>query len=280
MRNIRVKQIKDAMRELCLEANFNLRQDILAALKKALRQEKNKRSKRILSMLIENAAIAKKERRAICQDTGAVSVYISVGQDVRITGGDFEKAIQEGVREAYRSGHLRKSIVESPIKRKNTGTNTPVVIHTEIVKGKKLKMTVLPKGFGSENKSSIKMMKPTDSEKEIISFVTETAKGAGADACPPYVIGVGLGGTFDKAAWLSKMALTIRIDRKNPRPHLRKLEEEILKKLNTLNIGPMGLGGKMTCLGINVLEYPTHIAGLPVAVNISCHATRSASKIL
>jgi len=280
MRNINTTKIKDVVSELCIKANTSLRGDILRALKKARSKETHKTSKRILGILLENAAIAKKEKRAICQDTGFVSVYLRIGQDVKLTGGALQNAIHEGVREAYRKGFLRKSVVKSPILRTNTATNTPSIIYTEIVKGEKLTITVVPKGIGSENKSKLKMLKPTEGEKEIISFVLEVVKEAGPDACPPYILGIGLGGMFDKAPFLAKKALTLPIDKPNPKRHLRKLENAILKKVNKLGIGPMGFGTKTMALGVRILEYPTHIGGLPVAVSIGCHVTRNASKTI
>jgi len=280
MRKINVKKIKDVVSELCIESNVKLRSDIKRTIAKALKKETNKPAKNILKVLLENATIAKKDRRALCQDTGFVSVYLLIGQDVKLVGGDLKKAINNGVRMGYRKGFLRKSVVKSPLLRLNTGTNTPSIINTEIVKGDKVKITLVPKGFGSENKSKIKMLNPTQGEKDIVNFVLEAVKEAGPDACPPYILGIGLGGTFDKAASLAKEALTLPLGRVNPKKHLRNLEKDIFKKVNKLNIGPMGLGGKTTCLGVNILEYPTHIAGLPVAVNIGCHITRSASRTI
>jgi len=278
MKKISASKIEYTVRKLCVRANTLLRPDILRALKKARRVETHKTSKRILGILLENARIAKKEKRAICQDTGFVSVYVELGQDVRITGGGLTEAVNRGVMRAYKDAFLRKSVVKSPLLRENTATNTPSMIHTEIVKGDKLNITVLPKGVGSENKSALKMLKPTEGEKEIISFVLEVVGEAGPDACPPYILGIGLGGMFDKAPFLAKKALTLSISRPNPKRHLRKLENAILKGVNKLGIGPMGFGATTTCLGVRILEYPTHIGGLPVAVNIGCHATRSAGK--
>ena len=280
MRRIEAKRIREVVSELCIEANINLRRDVLAALKKGLKAEKNKTAKTILKEIIENARIAKKERLPMCQDTGMVAVYCDIGQDVLIARGDLSEAINEGARDGYRKGYLRKSIVKSPIVRINTGKNTPPVIYTDIVKGNKVGITVVPKGFGSENKSKQCMLNPTAGEKEIVSFAIEVLKEAGPDACPPYILGVGLGGTFDKAAHLAKEALILPVGKPNPKKYLRKLEKEIMKKANSLGIGPMGFGGKTTCLGVNILEYPTHIAGLPVAVNLGCHITRSAGKVI
>ena len=280
VRKIEAARIRNAVSGLSVKANVDLRGDIRRALKKALKKETKKRAKNILKVLLENAEIAKKERRAICQDTGMVSVYLRVGQNVMVTRGSLNEAVRRGIRDGYKKSFLRKSIVKSPLLRVNTATNTPPVIHTEITKGARLGITVMPKGFGSENKSKIKMLNPTDGEKEIISFVADVVREAGPDACPPYILGIGLGGTFDKAAALAKEALALSVDRPSPKKHLKKLESAILKKINKLGIGPMGLGGKTTCLGVNIMEYPTHIAGLPVAVNVSCHATRSASKVI
>lgn len=280
MREIDVSKIKDAVRELCLEANFVLQRDVLEALKKAASGEKNPRAKGILKSIIENAKIAKSKRLAICQDTGMVTVFVEVGREVAIVGGDFKNAINEGVREAYKKGCLRKSVVEDPLVRNNTNTNTPCIIHTDFVEGDRVKITVSPKGFGSENKSQIRMFKPTDSIEDIKEFVLGAVKQAGPDACPPLVLGIGIGGTFDESAYLAKKALIRPIDTRNPKRHIAKLEKELLKEINALGIGPMGLGGNTTALGVNILEFPTHIAGLPVAVNVSCHATRSAEKVL
>ena len=280
MRKINVGKIRNAVRDLCLEANFVLRRDIMAALKKALSNETDMRSWNIIRSIVENAWAAKSRKIAICQDTGLVSVFLEIGQGVALAGGDLEKAVNDGVREAYKKGFLRKSVVADPLLRKNTGTNTPCVIYTAVVPGVKVKITVAPKGFGSENRSRIKMFRPTASVDAIKKFVLETAREAGADACPPFVIGVGMGGTFDKAAYLAKKALLRPSDRGNPKRHIGRLEEELLKDINSLGIGPMGLGGKTTALGVNILEYPTHIAGLPVAVNVSCHATRSAERVV
>ena len=279
MREISVSKIKDTVRDLCLEANFVLRKDILKALKAGLKKEKG-RSRDIIKSIIENAGIARKKRIAICQDTGMALVNVEVGQDVVITGGDLKKAINDGVKEAYHKGYLRKSVVADPILRLNTNTNTPAVILTDIVEGDRIKLEVSPKGFGSENKSAIKMFRPTASIEEIKDFILETARKAGPDACPPLVLGIGIGGTFERSALLAKKALLRPIDIRNPKKHIAGLERELLKAVNSLAMGPMGLGGKTTCLGVNILEEPTHIAGLPVAVNVSCHATRSAGCIL
>ena len=280
MREINVSKIRDTVTELCLKANFELRRDILKALKTAFKMETDPRAKNILKAIIENAVLAKKKHIAICQDTGFVSVFIELGRSVLLSGGDLSEAVHKGVEDAYKRGYLRKSIVNDVLTRKNTNTNTPSIIHIDIVDGDKIKISVSAKGFGSENKSAIKMLKPTACDKDIIDFVTEVVKRAGPDACPPYVLGVGLGGTFDHAAHLSKRALLRSVESGNSKRHFRRLEKDILKAVNSLKIGPMGLGGKTTALGVNVEEFPTHIAGLPVAVTVSCHATRSAEKTI
>ena len=280
MREIDVSKIKDAVAELCLKANFELRKDVLKALKGAIKKESNGRAKNILKAVIENARIAKKKRIAICQDTALVSVYIELGSSVVLTGGGLVRAVNKGVEEAYKKGYLRKSVVSDPLMRKNTNTNTPCVIHIDIVEGDRVRTAVSIKGFGSENKNAIKMFRPTDTEKDIMKFILDSVKDAGPDACPPFVLGIGIGGTFDHAAYLSKKALLRHLETRNPKKHFRALEKDILKAINHLGIGPMGLGGKTTALGVNIEDFPTHIAGLPVAVSISCHATRSAEKVL
>ena len=279
MREIDVKKIRETVSELCLRANFELRRDVMKALKSALKKETNARAKNILKEVIENAKLARKRRLAICQDTGLVSIFLEMGSGVTIKG-DLEEALHGGVEDAYKKGYLRKSVVGDPLLRGNTKTNTPCIIHVDIINGDRLKISVSPKGFGSENKSAIKMLRPTASEKDIIGFVTEVVRLAGPDACPPYILGIGIGGTFDHAAHLSKRALLRPIGSDNKKRHFRRLENDILKAVNSLDIGPMGLGGKTTALGVNIEEFPTHIAGLPVAVTVSCHATRSAEKVL
>ena len=279
MREIEVRKIREAVIELCLKANFELRKDVLKALKTDLKRETKPGARKILKEIIENARLAKKKRLAICQDTGIVSVYLEIGSDISIKG-DLEEAIHKGVEDAYKKGYLRKSVVGDSLIRKNTNTNAPCIVHIDIVKGDRLKITVSPKGFGSENKSAVKMLRPTASENEIVDFVSDVVKNAGAGACPPLILGVGIGGTFDHAAYLSKKALLRPIESKNVKKHFRKLEKDILRAVNSLKIGPMGLGGKTTVLGVNIEEFPTHIAGLPVAVSVSCHATRSAEKTL
>lgn len=280
MREIDVSKIKDAVRELCLKANFELRKDVLQAIKAAVKKETNGRAKKILKSIIDNAALARKKRIAICQDTGVVTVSLDIGQNVVFVGGDLKRAVDDGVAEAYKKGCLRKSVVDDPLLRKNTNTNTPAVIMTDIARGDDVKIEVSPKGFGSENKSRVKMFKPTASLEEIKDFIVDVVREAGPDACPPLVLGICIGGTFETSARLAKRALSRPIDRRNPKRHIAGLERELLREINSLGMGPMGLGGRTTALGVNILEAPTHIAGLPVAVNVSCHATRSAERIL
>jgi len=280
MREIHVGKITDAVRDLCLEANFHLRKDVLGALKAALQREGNPRAKRILSDIITNAKIARSKRLAICQDTGMAVVFLEIGQDAALVGGDLREAVDEGVRQAYRQGRLRKSVVRDPCLRENTSDNTPSIIHVDIVGGDRVKITVSPKGFGSENKSAVRMFRPTETPDAIRDFVLETVRAAGADACPPLVLGVGIGGTFEEAALLAKKALVRPLDEPSRKRHFAKMERDLLKEINALGIGPMGLGGKTTALGVRVDGAPTHIAGLPVAVNVSCHATRSARKVI
>lgn len=279
MREINVSKIREAVAELCLKANFELRMDVLRALREALKKEDIPRAKNTLKAIIENARLAKKKKIAICQDTGFVSVFLEIGEDVVISG-NIKEAVSKGVEDAYKKGYLRKSVVNDPLIRKNTNTNTPCILNIDIVEGDRLRVIVSPKGFGSENKCAIKMFSPADSEKDIINFVLDVVKKAGPDACPPLILGIGIGGTFDHAALLSKKALLRSIEIRNKKKHLRALEKDLLKAVNSLKIGPMGLGGKTTALGVNVEEFSTHIAGLPVAVGVSCHATRSAQKVL
>jgi fumarate hydratase subunit alpha len=275
MRTIPASKITKVISELSIQANFVLRPDVLAGLKNALKKETNKRAKKILEAIIKNASIAKKEKLAICQDTGLPCVFVELGQEVKING-DLKQAINKGVELGYKKGFLRNSMIKDPLLRGKSGYQ-PAIIHIDLVKGKKLKLTVLPKGFGCENKTQIKMFNPTAKLEEIKKFIINAVKSAGPDACPPYVVGVGIGGTADYACLLAKKALLRKL---NPKRYTlyAKLEAILLKEINKLNIGPMGLGGKSTCLGVNIETYPTHIAGLPVAVNISCHALRSATK--
>jgi fumarate hydratase subunit alpha len=278
MRVISAEKITRAVKNLCFKANFELRPDVLAVLKKAYALEKNRRAKSILKAVIDNAAIAKKDKLAICQDTGMPCVFIELGQDVKIRG-DFKKAINQGIEEGYKKGYLRNSIIRDPINR-GKSFYSPGIIHLDLVKGSKIKITVLPKGFGCENKSQLKMFNPTAKVEEIKKFIIEAVKNAGPDACPPYVVGVGIGGTADYACLLAKKALLNKITTSQGHNVTSKLKGELSEDINKLHIGSMGLGGEITALAINILTSPTHIAGLPVAVNISCHALRSATAIL
>jgi len=280
MRTIPSDKIRDAVSNLCIKANVALRQDVLQALNRAFIKETNKKAKDALGAIIKNAFIAEKEKLAICQDTGLPVVFLEIGNNIKITG-DLKSAVNKGVESGYRKGFLRDSIIKDPLLRGKPGC-LPAIIHTDIVKGNKLKITVFPKGFGCENKSLLKMFKPTAKINEIKKFIIDAVKMAGPDACPPYIVGVGIGGTADYAAFLAKKALLKKILK--PRTYnlepKTQLEQELLKEINRLNIGPMGLGGKTTALAVNIEVYPTHIAGLPVAVDISCHALRSATEII
>ncbi len=280
MREIKAETISQTVAQLCAEANFNLREDVLSSLKSALEREDCPRAKDIIKALLENAVIAKREKLPLCQDTGMVTVFLEVGQQVIIANGDLREAVDEGVRRGYRKGYLRKSVVDDPLTRKNTGDNTPAIIHTELVSGDKLKMTIFPKGFGSENVSALTHILPSQGKEGVKEFVLKTVKKSGAKGCPPLIVGVGLGGTMEKAALLAKQALLRPLNSCHQERHIAQLEKEILEEINQLGIGPQGLGGKTTALGVNMETYPTHIAGLPLAVNISCHALRQASRIL
>ncbi|PIQ91250.1 MAG: fumarate hydratase [Candidatus Omnitrophica bacterium CG11_big_fil_rev_8_21_14_0_20_41_12] len=277
MREIKASQITKAVMELVRRANFILRNDVRFALGSAYRLEKNKRAKTILKAILDNAVYAKQNSLAICQDTGMPVVFTEVGQDVKISG-DLKAAINKGIKDGYRKYSLRSSIVGDPLLR-GIPKFSPCIIHTDIVRGNRIKLIVLPKGFGCENKSRLMMFKPTATIKEVKKFIIEAVKSAGADACPPYVVGVGIGGSADYASILGKKALLEKLSTKHYTPYA-KLESDLLKEINNLNIGPMGLGGKVTALAVKIQKYPTHIAGLPVSVNISCHALRSAQIIL
>ncbi len=281
MREIKANQIKDKIKELFLKANFYINPELIQRLKKALEKETSPIGKYIFNMIIENNEIASREEVPICQDTGIAVVFMEVGQEVHLVDGDFTEVINRGVKEAYQEGYLRKSVVDDPVfERKNTKTNTPAIIYTDIVPGDKIKLLVMPKGFGSENMSTIAMLKPADGEKEIVDFVVETVKKAGPNPCPPTIIGVGIGGTIDKAMVIAKKAIVRKINQPNKNPKYAALEKEILAKINNLGIGPAGLGGNITCLAVHIEYLPTHIAGLPVAVNVCCHAARHAEGII
>ncbi|MBE6063344.1 MAG: fumarate hydratase [Clostridium butyricum] len=280
MREVNVEQIIETVKKLSIEANYFLGSDIKEALKKYREEETYELAGQVLDNIILNSQIAKDEQMPMCQDTGMACVFVDIGQDVHIVGGRLEDAINEGVRRGYSEGFLRKSVVEDPIRRINTKDNTPAVIYYNIVDGDKIKITLAPKGFGSENMSRIGMLKPSDGLDGVKNFIIETVKMAGANPCPPMVIGVGIGGTFDKAAYLAKKALIRPIDTSNKDKFYKDLEDELLQKINELGIGPQGFGGRTTALGLNIEVYSTHIAGLPVAVNINCHATRHKDAII
>ncbi|MEG0896167.1 MAG: fumarate hydratase [Ruthenibacterium sp.] len=279
MRNIAAKEITNAVAALCIEANLHLSPDMDAAIRGAFAAETWQIAKKTLGTLCENLDVAGKTGLPICQDTGMACVFAEVGQDVHIEG-DFEAAIHAGVRKGYLEGYLRKSVVNDPLRRVNTGDNTPAVITTRLVAGDKLKLTLAPKGFGSENMSRLAMLKPSDGDVGVKAFVLETVRLAGANPCPPIVVGVGIGGTFDRVALLAKQALLRPVDRRNPDPYYAAMETELLTGINALGIGPQGFGGKTTALGVQIETFPTHIAGLPVAVNISCHVTRHKEVVL
>jgi len=275
MRTIKYNDIKDSVKEIFLDANYNIDEEVFQELKKAYQREKNDTAKFVLDTIIKNDEIAKKEKMPICQDTGMAIVFIEIGKDVNIDNGLLSDAINEGVRNAYKEGFLRKSVVNDPLfERKNTKDNTPAIIHTEIVSGDNLKITAVPKGFGSENMSRIKMLKPADGIEGVKKVILETVKEAGPNPCPPIIIGVGIGGSFEKAALISKKALTRSIKINNENQKYAELENELVEEINGLDIGPGGFGGKTTCLGVNIEYFPTHIASLPVALNICCHAYR------
>lgn len=280
MRELNVGVITEAVKNLCIEANYYLGNDIKEALEVSKKKETWKLAEDVLDKIIANSEIACKEEMPICQDTGMACVFMEIGQYVHIVGGKLEDAINEGVRRGYEDGYLRKSVVGDPIERINTKDNTPAIIYYDIVEGDKVKITLAPKGFGSENMSKIGMLKPSDGIEGVKKFILETVKAAGPNPCPPMVIGVGIGGTFDKAAYLAKKALIRPIDIRNKNEFYKELEEELLEKVNKMGIGPQGFGGRTTALGLNIEVYPTHIAGLPVAVNINCHATRHKEIIL
>lgn len=280
MREIEVNEIVDAVRELCIKANCVLNDDVYNALEAAKNTEKSPIGKEILCQLTDNADIAKNENVPICQDTGMAIVFVELGQEVHIKGGLLTDAINEGVRRGYRDGYLRKSVVSDPFIRENTKDNTPAIIHYDIVEGDKIKIIVAPKGFGSENMSKIYMLKPSAGIEGAKDAIVQAVDEAGPNPCPPMVVGVGVGGNFEMAALLAKKALLRPIGSHSDKPHLREMEEELLERMNSLGIGPQGLGGVTTVLGVNVESFPTHIAGMPIAVNISCHVTRHAEVIL
>ena len=280
MRTIHTDEMIRSIRDMCIEANLTLSEDMKCRLKNAKETEKTPLGKQILSQLNENMKIAQEEQIPICQDTGMAVVFLNIGQDLHIEGMDLHDAVNEGVRQGYREGYLRKSVVKDPLIRENTKDNTPAIVHIDIVSGDKLEILVAPKGFGSENMSRVFMLKPADGAEGVRKSVLEAVKDAGPNACPPMVVGVGLGGSFEKAAFLAKKALTRNLDQRSEKEHIRILEEELLQEINQLGIGPGGLGGSTTDLGVNIETYPTHIAGMPLAVNICCHVNRHVHRVL
>ena len=280
MRDVNVSEITKNIKEMCIEANHFLSEDMKKVFKNAVDSEESPLGKQVLNQLNENLSIAASDMIPICQDTGMAVIFINVGQEVHFTGGDITDAINEGVREGYVEGYLRKSVVSDPLIRENTKDNTPAVIHYSIVPGDKVEITVAPKGFGSENMSRVFMLKPADGIEGVKNAILTAVKDAGPNACPPMVVGVGIGGTFEKCAFLAKKALTRNLHEKPEKEYVRNLEEEMLEKINRLGIGPGGLGGTKTALAVNIETYPTHIAGLPVAVNICCHVNRHVTRTI
>lgn len=280
MREIDVSVLTDTIERLCIDANTHLSEDVKCAIRGCRLREDGQLAQGILDNIIENFEIADRECVPICQDTGMACVFLEIGQDVHLTGGDLTDAVNEGVRRGYTRGYLRKSVVADPLRRVNTGDNTPAMLYTEIVPGEAIKVTLAPKGFGSENMSAIRMFKPSAGIQGIKDFILETVETAGPNPCPPIVVGVGIGGTFDKAALLAKKALLRPLDCPNPDPCYAALEREMLEKINTLGIGPQGFGGRTTAIGVNIETMPTHIAGMPCAININCHVTRHKTEVI
>lgn len=280
MREVDVRLVSDALRDLSISTNCVLGDEEVAYIKKMIAVEESPTGKEILGMLLENARIAREEMIPICQDTGFAVVFLEVGQDVHFVGGDLNDALGDGIRRGYTEGYLRKSILSDPIRRVNTGDNTPPVAHISIVPGDKVKVTLGPKGGGSENMSAVKMLKPADGIEGVKNFVVERVDAAGGNPCPPVVVGVGIGGTFEKCAWLAKKAILRPLGSRHPDPFYAEVEEEILKRVNATGIGPQGLGGRVTALDVHIETYPCHIASLPTAVNLNCHASRHGQRII
>lgn len=280
IRKIDVSLIKNAVRALCIEANCQLGDDVINRLHEAGLQEKSGVGREILSQLLENAEIARKEEIPMCQDTGFAIVFLDIGQEVQLVGGELSQAVNDGVSEGYTQGYLRKSMVGDPINRVNTGDNTPAIIHYNIVPGDEIKITIAPKGGGSENMSALKMLKPAEGEEGVRKFIIDTVRDAGPNPCPPIVVGVGIGGTMEKAAMMAKHALTRNLGEPSADQETARLEQALLEAINTLGIGPQGFGGLITALAVHIEKYPTHIASLPVAVNIGCHAYRHKSIVI
>ena len=280
MKEIQAKEITDVVEKLCVDACTRLGEDWWQAIDNAISQEESPLGKDMLRIVKENARLAADTGEAICQDTGLAVVFLEIGQDVHVVGGDLYEAVNEGVRRGYVNGYLRKSVVKDPLIRENTGDNTPAIIHVQMVPGSDLKIVVAPKGAGSENSSGLKMLKPADGKDGVVNFVLKTVEAAGPNACPPIVLGVGIGGNLETSALLAKKALLRPLGRRHPEPHIAGLEEELLELVNKTGIGPQGLGGRITALDVHVEVYPTHIASLPVAVNIQCHASRHSEAVL
>ena len=280
MREISVEKVTEAVKKMCIEANYYPAPDVKCAMDKACDEERSELGRLILKQLEDNLRIAGEDMIPICQDTGMAVVFVEIGQDVHFEGGNLEEAINEGVRQGYVDGYLRKSVVKDPLIRENTKDNTPAVIHYSIVEGDKVRLTIAPKGFGSENMSKIFMLKPADGEEGVKNAILSAVKDAGPNACPPMVVGVGIGGTFEKCAFLAKKALTRAVDTHSDIEWVKDMEIEMLQKINKTGIGPGGLGGSTTALAVNIETYPTHIAGLPVAVNICCHVNRHAVRVI
>ena len=280
MRNIDVRKVTEAVKDMCISVNYELSDDMKECMKSSVDKEQSPLGKKILNQIQENLKIAKEDQIPICQDTGMAVVFVDIGQDVHFEGGILEDAINEGVRQGYTEGYLRKSVVRDPLDRVNTKDNTPAVIYYNIVPGDQVKLTVTTKGFGSENMSKIVMLKPAQGADGVKDAIVQTVKEAGPNACPPVFVGVGIGGTFEKAALMAKQALTRPAGQHSEIPYVKDMEIELLERINRLGIGPGGLGGKVTCLGVNINTYPTHIAGLPLAVNMCCHVNRHAVRYL
>ena len=279
MREISAEVITQTVKRLCIDANCHLSGDMKNCIEEFYAREDWPQAKEILERIIENYRIADAKNQPVCQDTGVACVFLKIGQDVHIQG-DLTQAVNEGVRQGYAEGYLRKSVVRDPLDRVNTGDNTPAMLYTELVSGENIEITVAPKGFGSENMSAIQMLRPSDGVEGVKKFVLSVVEQAGPNPCPPIVVGVGIGGTFDKAAYLAKKALLRPVDIRNANPFYEELEKELLEKINALGIGPQGFGGMTTALAVNIEQYPTHIAGLPVAVNINCHVTRHKTEVI
>ena len=281
MREINVELISDTVERLCIESNYYLPHDVKKSLEDALEKEESPLAKDIIGDIIKNQEIARKNNVPICQDTGLAVIFLELGQDVRLTGGDLNDAIDEGVRRGYKNGYLRKSAVDDPfIARKNTGDNTPAIIHTKIVPGDKIKLIFAPKGGGSENMSALAMLKPSDGVKGIKQFVLDTVEKAGPNPCPPIIVGIGVGGTIEKTTLIAKQAMLRKVGGRNPNPDIARIEEELLEEINKLGIGPQGFGGRITALAVHIETFPAHIASMPVAVNIQCHAARHQEAVI